>query len=500
MIPQIPFNLSLLTDLYELTMMRGYFETRPDQQAVFEMFFRRQPFDGGYSIFAGLEPLIDIILQLRFGEAELQYLKSLQIFGDSFLAYLSKFRFSGDLWAMPEGSVVFPNEPLLRVRGNIIETQLLESIVLNMINFQTLIATKTARVAHAACGGAIIEFGLRRAHGVDGAVSATRAAFIGGTTATSNVLAGARYGIPVRGTMAHSWIMSFKNEEEAFRRYAELFPENCILLVDTYDTLKSGVPNAIRVLSELKDQGHPGYGIRLDSGDLEYLSRAAREMLDAAGLKEARILASNELDEWIINQIVKNNGPIDAWGVGSKIVTADKDPFLSGVYKLAAKTDAHDMQPVMKISNNPEKTTLPGIKNVLRFFNTEGMMLADLLYLEEEEEEILKAIDLYKSIRLHHPAIDSAGFTISGYAHARKLLTPVVQKGARCTDPPAIQSIRERAIRELGQLDQTYKRLINPHRYKVSISSRLKELKRKLIADYFNFESPGADDISGSLD
>jgi nicotinate phosphoribosyltransferase len=486
--PQLPFNLALLTDLYELTMMQGYFQTRPDQQAVFEMFFRRQPFDGGFSIFAGLEPLVDVILQLRFGETDLRYLKSLQIFGDSFIEYLSGFRFSGDLWAMPEGSVVFPNEPLLRVHGNIIETQLLESIILNMINFQTLIATKTARVAHAANGGAIIEFGLRRAHGVDGAISATRAAFIGGASATSNVLGGALYGIPVRGTMAHSWIMSFKSEEEAFRRYAELFPENCVLLVDTYDTLKSGVPKAIRVLKELKSKGHSGFGIRLDSGDLEYLSRCAREMLNTAGLNEAKILASNELDEWIINQIVKNNCPIDAWGVGSKIVTADKDPFLTGVYKLAAKAELRGMQPVMKISNNPDKMTMPGIKNVLRFYDPNGMMLADLLYLEKEEEELLKAIDLKKPILCHHPGIDLAGFTASGYAKSRILLSPMIRKGERCAKSPAIKTVRKQVICELGTLDQTYKRLINPHRYKVSISTRLKELKSKLIREHSHLQ------------
>lgn len=484
--PSTPFNLSLLTDLYELTMMQGYFRTRPDQKAVFEMFFRRQPFDGGFSIFAGLEPLIEVILQLRFGEADLRYLQSVQIFEDAFLKYLSDFRFSGDLWAMPEGSVVFPNEPLLRVHGNIMEAQLLESIVLNMINFQTLIATKTARVAHAADGGGIIEFGLRRAHGVDGAISATRAAFIGGANATSNVLAGALYGIPVRGTMAHSWIMSFRNEEEAFERYAQLFPENCVLLVDTYDTLKSGVPNAIRVLSELKNKGHSGYGIRLDSGDLEYLSRRAREMLDMAGLNEAKILASNELDEWIINQIVKNNTPIDAWGVGSKIVTANKDPFLTGVYKLVAKTDPHEMQPVMKISNNPDKTTLPGIKNVFRFYDHNGMMLADLLYLEKEDEEVLKTIDVKGPIFFHHPGMDEAGFTIANYASARALLSPVIQRGVPCFDySSSLEAVRKRAARELGTLDRTCKRLINPHLYKVSISSGLKELKKRLTKGLF---------------
>jgi nicotinate phosphoribosyltransferase len=483
------FNLCLLTDLYELTMMQGYYLTHPDQQAVFEMFFRRQPFDGGFSILAGSAPLIDTILHLRFNPPDLEYLRSLKIFADSFLEYLAGFRFTGDIWSMPEGSVVFPNEPLLRIQGNIIETQLLESIVLNMINYQTLIATKTARVAHVANGGAIIEFGLRRAHGVDGAISATRAAFIGGATATSNVLAGALYRIPVRGTMAHSWVMSFKSELAAFERYAELFPENCILLVDTYDTLNSGVPNAIRVLHELKKTGYEGFGIRLDSGDLEYLSGRSREMLDLAGLKEATIMASNELDEWIINQIVKSNSPIDGWGVGSKIVTADKDPFLTGVYKLAAKTDHDAMRPVMKISNNPEKTTLPGIKNVLRFYDSHHRLLADLLYLEEEEEELLEAVRFNKPIVFHHPSLDLSGFTSSAYSGAERLLSPMIQNGSLIADQPEINTIRNRAAQGLGSLDQTYKRLINPHRYKVSISTRLKEMKTRLIREYGLFEA-----------
>jgi nicotinate phosphoribosyltransferase len=482
--PGSPFSLALLTDLYELTMMQGYHQTHSTQHAVFEMFFRRQPFDGGFSIFTGLEPLIDILLNLKFRDTDISYLRSLKIFSESFLEYLSKFQFSGDLWAMPEGSVVFPNEPLLRVSGTILEGQLIESMILNTINFQTLIATKTARVVHAANGGTVIEFGLRRAQGVDGAISATRAAYIGGASATSNVLGGAMYGIPVRGTMAHSWIMSFKSEYEAFERYSELFPNNCVFLVDTYDTLKSGIPNAIRVLSGLKNKGYTNFGIRLDSGDLEYLSRRARELLDAAGLSEAKIIASNELDEWIINQIVKNNSPIDGWGVGSKIVTADRDPFLTGVYKLVAKGDSDNMQPVMKISNDLEKITTPGVKNVLRFYDSLGTMLADLIYIESEEGALMEKVNLNIPIVFQNPSLETDSFALSAYSKTRKLLMPVIQKGSRCAEPSTIQEAQSNARYDLGSLDEIYKWLIDPHQYKVCISKNLNALKTRLIAGH----------------
>jgi nicotinate phosphoribosyltransferase len=299
-------NLGLLTDYYELSMLQGYYFTHRDEQAVFEMFFRRQPFEGGFTIFAGLDPLIDAIVELRFTDDDIKYLDSLRTFRKPFLDYLKDFRFQGNVCALAEGSVVFPNEPLIRVQGELMQAQLLESLILNHINFQSLIATKTARIVIAANDGSVLEFGLRRAQGIDGAVSATRAAFIGGASSTSNVMAGKQYGIPVSGTMAHSWIMSFDSEQEAFEKYAEIYPDNCVLLVDTFDTLKSGVPNAIRVFKKLQQMGKRDFGIRLDSGDLEYLSKEARRMFDRAGLSETKIYASNELDEWVIDQIIKN--------------------------------------------------------------------------------------------------------------------------------------------------------------------------------------------------
>ncbi len=474
-------NLALLTDLYELTMMQGYFLNNPGQKAVFDMFFRRQPFDGGFTLFAGLKPLIDAILGIKFTEKEIEYLDSLNLFKREFLEYLMGLDFSGDIYAMKEGTVVFPNEPLLRLHGNLIEAQLLESMVLNFINFQSLIATKTARIVISSNGGPVLEFGLRRAHGTDGSISATRAAFIGGASSTSNVLAGKQYNIPVRGTMAHSWVMSFESELESFEKYAEIYPENCVLLVDTFDTLKSGLPNAIKVLKKLKKRGIGNFGIRLDSGDLEFLSKEARRMFDCNGLEETKIYASNELDEWIINQIIKNGAPIDAWGVGSKLVTADKDPSLTGVYKITAKTDGNELKPCIKVSNNPEKVSNPGLKNIYRFYNGENKMKADLIYLEEEEEELSEKIKKREPLRFNHPSINYAYFILKDYSYAKKLLQPVVLKGKKVYNPLDLKEMQNFAREEILSLDPTFKRLINPHVYKVSLTDTLKDLKRELV-------------------
>lgn len=475
---------ALLTDLYELTMMQGYYLINPHQRAVFEMFFRRQPFGGGFCIFAGLDPLIDAITELKFKQEDIDYLKSLGIFKEEFLSYLKDFRFKGDVYAIDEGTIVFPNEPLIRVEGTLLEAQLIESLLLNIINFQTLIATKTARIMIAANGGSVIEFGFRRAHGIDGALSGTRAAYTGGAVATSNVLASKIYNIPVRGTMAHSWVMSFGDELIAFEKYANLYKDNCIFLVDTYDTLKSGIPNAIKVMKKLKKGGSVGYGIRLDSGDLEYLSKEARKMLDRNDLKEATIIASNELDEWIINQIMKNGAPINGWGVGSKLITADKDPWLTGVYKLVAITDGNKMEPVIKVSNNPEKITNPGAKNILRFYDRNGMMLGDLIYLKEEEEELLNVVNEKQAIRFNHPSIEHSFFLCSKYAKYKVLLKTVINNGLRTKKAISLNKIRDFTLNNIKTLDPTYKRLINPHVYKVSISDRLKLLKVNLLKNY----------------
>jgi len=445
------------------------------------MFFRRQPFNGGFTILAGVEPLVNAIMDLQFTDNEIKYLKSLKIFKTEFLNYLSKFKFKGDIYTIDEGNIVFPNEPLLRVHGNIIETQLLESIILNFINFQSLIATKTARIVISTNNGKVLEFGLRRAQGIDGALSGTRASYIGGAVATSNTMAGMMYNIPVSGTMAHSWIMSFKTELEAFEKYIELYPDKVTLLVDTFDTLKSGIPNAIRAFKKIPKEKRKNLGIRLDSGDLEYLSKQARKMLDENGLQEVKIIVSNELDEWIINQLIKNNSPIDAWGVGTKLITADKDPSLTGVYKVVAKEKEKKFEPCIKISNNPEKITNPGIKNIYRFYNGDNLMIGDLIYLEDEEDELKRLIKAKKSLRFNHPSIEYVNFNLENYSRAEKLLHPIVKNGKRIKKERQLNEIRNFTEKKLNELDTTYKRLLNPHIYKVSLSDNLMKLKFKLI-------------------
>ncbi|TFH05203.1 MAG: nicotinate phosphoribosyltransferase, partial [Spirochaetales bacterium] len=371
---------ALFTDLYELTMIQGYYEYDNNPEVVFDMFFRRQPFGGGFSIFAGLDDLLDQLEDLRFQADEIDYLRSLGIFKESFLEYLETFRFTGNIYAMAEGSVVFPGEPLIRVHGSLIEAQLIEGLLLNTINFQTLIATKSARVYVASNEGKVMEFGLRRAQGGDGAMSASRAAYIGGASATSNTLAGKRYGIPVRGTMAHSWIMAFSSEKESFEKYADLYPDTTVLLIDTYSTLTTGLEAAIEVGQRLKAKGKQ-IGVRLDSGDLEYLSKQVRHRLDEAGLTDATITASNELNEQIIHQLITNGSPIDSWGVGTSMVTGGDAASLTGVYKLASKTENGTAVATVKVSNQPAKTTNPGTKQVYRFRDANGTPLADLVAL-----------------------------------------------------------------------------------------------------------------------
>jgi nicotinate phosphoribosyltransferase len=465
---------SLLTDFYELSMMQGFFLQKENPLAVFDVFFRRQPFGGGFAVFAGLADALSHIASLSFSAEEISYLEGLKAFRPEFLDFLSSFRFHGDVYSMQEGELVFPGEPLLRVHGSLIEAQLLESALLNVLNFQTLIATKAARISLASNGGAVLEFGLRRAQGFDGALSASRAAFIGGAVSTSNTLAGMHYGIPVRGTMAHSWIMAFPTELEAFEKYARTYPEGCILLIDTYDTLGSGIENAVRVGKKLIAAGHKGFGVRLDSGDLEYMSREVRARLDAAGLHEARIVVSNELDEHIIAQLVTRKAPIDIWGVGTHLVTAGGDPALTGVYKIAAKRPADKWIPTLKISNNPEKVTNPGIKQVWRFHNGNRAPIADLICLEEEK--ILTG----KPYRFLHPG-DYRSFTLSEYKSVRPLLSQVMEGGKILKKPEPLADLQARVKENLRLLDDTYKRLINPHVYRVSLSEGLKTLKQRLI-------------------
>ncbi len=471
-------NAALLTDLYELTMMQGYHHYDMRHHAVFDMFFRRQPFDGGFSVFAGLEDLLEAIENLRFQDDDLAYLESVGLFDQSFLDYLKDFRFSGDIWAIPEGTLVFPHEPLIRVHTTILEAQLIESLLLNTINFQTLIATKTARIYLASKKGSIAEFGLRRAQGVDGALSAARAAYIGGATSTSNTLAGKRFSIPVTGTMAHSWVMAFGSEREAFDKYADLYPDKTVLLIDTYDTLGSGIENAIAVGTRLKERNQR-VGVRLDSGDIQYLSKQVRKRLDKAGLKDALIAVSNELDEHIIYQLVAANSPVDLWGVGTQLVTGGGDPSLTGVYKLAAKEGRDgSYQPTMKVSDNPEKSTNPGVKQVYRFYGQRSYPMGDLITLEENPPEANRPVTFY------HPSGDYRKFRMDNYTRFEPLLQRYMEGGRRTIPATPLSDIRKRTIANLKCLDETYTRLINPHIYKVSVSRELKALKQDFLARY----------------
>ena len=375
---------ALFSDLYELTMAQGYFKRQNNRPCVFDMFFRRNPFKGGYAVLAGLEPLLEAIQAFHFDESDIAYLATLHLFDDDFLNYLKDFRFSGSVWAMDEGSLIFPSEPILRIEAPIIEALLLEGLILNTINFQSLIATKTARIWLASGKSSIMEFGLRRAQGADGAMSATRAAIIGGAAGTSNTLGGKLYGVPVMGTMAHAWVMSFPSEEEAFEQYASIYPDKSVFLIDTYNTLGSGIEAAIKVGKKLQAQGK-NFGVRLDSGDMQYLSTEVRKRLDAAGLPEAKISISNELTEEIIESLILNKAPIDSWGVGTHMVTGGQESSFTGVYKLAARqSDDGTWLPVMKLSDNPAKITNPGIKQVWRLYDNDGFFKADIIGLYDE--------------------------------------------------------------------------------------------------------------------
>ncbi|MBU1078352.1 MAG: nicotinate phosphoribosyltransferase [Spirochaetes bacterium] len=476
-------NLAMLTDLYELTMMQGYHYYKKDLDVVFDMFFRRQPFNGGYTIFAGLEPLIKAVLNFKFTDDDLSYLKSLKLFKPDFLQFLKNFKFTGDIYSVEEGEVIFPNETLIRVHANIMEAQLLESLLLNIINFQTLIATKTSRVVDASKGRGIMEFGLRRAQGIDGAISATRAGIIGGISSTSNVLAGKLFDFPVAGTMAHSWIMSFENELEAFQKYAKLYPESTVFLVDTYNSLDKGIPAAIKVMHKLKKQGIKQYGIRLDSGDLDYLSKQARKKLDKAGLKNAKIIVSNELNEDIIDHLIKNRAPIDLFGVGTRLVTAHGDPSLSGVYKLVARKEGSHYIPSIKVSNNPEKMTNPGIKNVLRIYN-DGLIIGDLIALESERKNLEQSARKKDPLVLYHPEYDHKCIKITGYSKVKFLLKNIIKKGELNYKFPSLKKIHLTGKKNMKELHYTHKRLLNPHIYKVSVTKKLMDLKMSLMEKY----------------
>lgn len=471
-------NISaLFTDYYELTMAQGYWKFGLDARAVFDVFFRRQPFKGGFSVFAGLDTLLAGLEGMRFSADDLGWLEKQGGFEPAFLAYLEQFRFSGDIYAVPEGELIFPQEPIVRVHGGLIEAQLIEGLVLNTLNFQSLIATKSARVSLAARDKRVLEFGLRRAQGYDGAMSASRAAFIGGVAATSNALAAKVLGIPAMGTMAHSWVMAFPSELESFEAYAELYPNSATLLIDTYDTIESGLPNAIRVGKRLAAQGKR-FGVRLDSGDIDYLSRKVRAGLDAAGLKDAFIVVSNELDEEIVERLVAEDAPIDVWGVGTNLVTGGNEASFSGVYKLAAVERNGVLEPTMKFSDNPEKTTNPGIKDLYRLYDDSGSAVADLMALSDER------LDPSKPITLHHPSLDTRRLSWMPSGQIRSMLKPVMKGGLRIGSPEPMETIRARRVESMAAFDHTYKRFLNPHLYKVSISDGIRAIKLDFVERY----------------
>lgn len=471
-------SLALLTDLYELTMAQGFLTCgRSRDEAVFNLFFRRSPFQGGFTIACGLGPVIEVLRSYGFSSDDLEHLATLRapdghpLFEESFLRTLETLRFTGDLDAVPEGTAVFPNEPLLRVTGPIVEAQLLESLLLNIVNFQSLIATKAARVCLAARGESVLEFGLRRAHGVDGALAASRAAYIGGCAATSNVLAGQRFGIPVRGTHAHSWVMAFDGELEAFDAYARAMPHNVVLLVDTYDTLQ-GVRHAIEIGKRLRERGGELQGIRLDSGDLAALSIEARRMLDAAGFPKAFIAASNDLDEGIIQSLKEQGAEVSVWGVGTKLITAFDEPALGGVYKLAAlRREGGDWEYKVKLSEQPVKTSIPGPQQVRRF--DAGEFLGDVIYdARRPPSGPVTSIDPFDATRRR---------TFPADASHSDLLVPVFRGGQLVYTPPTLDEVRQRVQDQLARFPAGVKRFIFPHIYPVGLEKGLQDLRTELI-------------------
>ncbi len=474
-------NLTLLTDLYELTMMQGYFKHKDQNETViFDAFYRTNPGEGGYAIAAGLEQVIQYIKDLHFSDEDIEYLAGLGIFEQDFLDYLRGFQFTGNIYAIPEGSVIFPREPLVKVIAPIMQAQLMETAILNIINHQSLIATKAARVCYAARGDGIMEFGLRRAQGPDAGTYGARAAVIGGCVGTSNVLCGRLFDVPVKGTHAHSWIMSFPDEYTAFKTYADMYPSACILLVDTYDTLKSGVPNAIKVFQEMKEAGVPltYYGIRLDSGDLAYLSKKARKMLDQAGFPDAVISASNDLDEFLIDSLKVQGAAITSWGVGTNLITSKDCPSFGGVYKLAAIKDKEgNFIPKIKLSENSEKVTNPGNKTVYRIYEKEsGKVKADLICLVDEK------FDENEPMLLFDPLEPWKKTKLPGGSYTmREIMVPVFQGGKCCYESPKVMDIREYCKKELDTLWDETRRLVNPHKVYVDLSKKLYDIKIELL-------------------
>ncbi len=472
-------NLTLLTDLYQLTMANAYFKQGlHNRKAVFDLYFRHNG-KISYAVAAGLEQACELINNFSYSDADIDYLRSLRLFDEEFFRYLKGFKFSGDIYAAPEGTIIFPDEPILTVCAPVIEAQLLETALLNIVNHQTLIATKSSYICEAAGGDPVIEFGLRRAQGPDAGLYGARAAIIGGCTGTSNVMAGKLFGIKPSGTMSHSYIMSFDDEYKAFSEMVKIYPDNCLLLVDTYDTLKSGVPNAIRVFKELKASGEwPGrfLGIRLDSGDMSYLSKKARAMLDAEGLSDVKIMVSNELDENIIHSLKAQGAKIDMWGVGTKLITSENMPSLGGVYKMAAFEDERGgLSPKLKISNSVQKITNPGFKEVFRIYeNKSGKAIADLIALRGER------LDFRDGFTIIHPTDRWKKMEISDF-NVKPVLVKVYDKGVQVFSEPDAAGLRARYFKEKETFWEEIMRVVNPEVYKVDLSDGLYALKSKLL-------------------
>jgi len=467
-------KLALLTDLYELTMLAGYLrEGMHEQSAVFDLYFRETPYRGGYAVFAGLQPALEYLSTLTFTNADLQYLATLGLFDQTFLDFLKGFHFRGRITAPREGEVVFPGEPLLTVEGSLAETQFVEPILLNIINFQTLVATKAARLTLAARGSEVIEFGLRRAQGPDGSLSVARAAAVGGVRSTSNVLAGCRFDLPVKGTHAHSWVMAFPDELSAFRAYAECFPDSCVLLVDTYDTLNSGLPNSLTVARELRSAGHELLGVRLDSGDLAYLSRQARNMFDDAGFPDVKIVASNELDEHVIESMYNEGALIDIYGVGTRLATCagPGGGALGGVYKLVECAG----KARMKFTSDPAKSTLPGAKRWLRAISGNGRFVMDVLDLRDAPGEPFAA-----GLVAFDPANPQRHKAVPTDCRLDDCRSVVMEAGEILHESPSLEAIADYCAGQLQNLPEGCLRMVNPHIYKVGISRRLLNLRDQL--------------------
>lgn len=462
-------NLTLLTDLYELTMMNAYLETdKADTLANFDVFFRQRE-HLEFAVCAGLEQVIDYINNLHFDQSDIDYLRSLNLFGEKFFDTIKNFKFTGTIRAMKEGEIVFPNEPILSVNAPIYQAQLVETAILNIINHQTLIATKSLKICQEA-KVSVMEFGLRRAQGPDAGIYGARAAIIGGCSSTSNVLTAKDFDVTAAGTHAHSWIMSFNSELEAFRTYAEIYPNNVMLLVDTYDTLHSGVPNAIKVFDEMKAKGLKPIGIRLDSGDLAYLSKKARKMLDAAGHTECKICASGDIDEYILSSLNQQGAKIDIYGIGTKLITSSLTPALGGVYKMSAIQENGEWVPKMKVSDTAEKITNPGIKTTYRIYDADKMAFADLICLIDEK------FDTAEPLTIFHPIETWKTTTLTSYT-MRNLMIDVFVDGVQVYSSPKLREIAEYAKQTKTEFWEEYTRLLNPHTYKVDLSKKLYDLK-----------------------